>query len=52
MYTCKHCEKTFENRYSYIGHSSSHNRGEEYKSKRKSNKPTKKERQRSSKKNM
>mgnify|MGYP000228815516 CR=1 FL=1 len=37
MYKCKKCFKTFENRYSYIGHCSSHNRGEQYKKGRKKN---------------
>lgn len=35
MYKCKKCGKEYENRYSYIGHCSSHNRGENYKKDRK-----------------
>lgn len=31
MYTCKTCGKEYENRYSYIGHCSSHNRGDSFK---------------------
>jgi very-short-patch-repair endonuclease/uncharacterized C2H2 Zn-finger protein len=31
MYTCKTCGKEYENRHSYIGHCSSHNRGESFK---------------------
>jgi len=34
MYTCKTCGKSFENRFSFLGHSSSHKRGEEYRKKR------------------
>lgn len=35
MYYCKKCDKVFEKRRSYIGHCSSHNRGESYKKGRK-----------------
>jgi very-short-patch-repair endonuclease len=38
MYVCKICDKKFDKRYSYIGHCSSHNRGESYAEKRKSKK--------------
>jgi len=38
MYVCKICDKTFDKRYSYMGHCSSHNRGESYREKRKSKK--------------
>jgi len=38
MYVCKICDKKFDKRYSYIGHCSSHNRGESYREKRKSKK--------------
>lgn len=31
MHKCKICNKEFEEKYSYIGHCSSHNRGESYK---------------------
>ena len=31
MYKCEKCDKIFDNRYAYIGHCSSHNRGDSYK---------------------
>jgi very-short-patch-repair endonuclease len=37
MYKCKTCLKEFESRYSYIGHCSTHKRGEQYKIGRKKN---------------
>lgn len=39
MYECKICNKQFEKKYSYLGHCSSHNRGEKYKVGRKKTKP-------------
>lgn len=48
MYICKKCGKTFENKHSYIGHSSSHNRGKEYAKKRE----TSQSRERKEKKNL
>jgi very-short-patch-repair endonuclease len=36
MYNCKKCGKEFEKRQAFLGHCSSHNRGESYKEKRKS----------------
>ena len=41
MYKCKICEKEYENRHSYIGHCSSHNRGESFKLGRKKKKDNK-----------
>jgi len=35
MYKCKICGKEYENRYSFLGHCSSHNRGKSYREKRK-----------------
>jgi very-short-patch-repair endonuclease len=42
MYCCKICNKEFENRHSYIGHCSSHSRGENYKKSRAKDKEIKK----------
>ena len=36
MYNCKKCGKIFKERHSFLGHCSSHNRGESYKIKRQS----------------
>lgn len=36
MYECKKCSKTFEKRHAFIGHCSSHNRGDSYKKNRSS----------------
>lgn len=37
-YVCKICQKKFDNRYKFLGHCSSHNRGENYKKRRIANK--------------
>jgi very-short-patch-repair endonuclease len=42
MYKCNKCNREFDNRYSYIGHCSSHNRGDSYKIGRSKNKEKKK----------